>query len=426
MCGGTYTSLTGYCLDIPLLKVRILAGQQGCEMTIMDNDCDLRPPDNLGAQTTDIQGRIALQSKLYTWTALHGKIIRILRDSPFLSEEEIDKLDERIQAQYEKVPTTISYDADDTDSPSWNLDNHILIDNTKFRVYRFNLTPNAPFASRLAALKRCIDMAKNASPKIAEKFKDEEITTEISLDEVREHNQRVVRIILPEHCQYFYCCAMYLIAAKLWRFALPFIIGLRMIGDKLAINKCCCRYLWGVINFTEDKESIISHSNVAAESWNEEEEEVIALIAADMHQDAKAWEMVWQKDIDQKPRTLDVPDIQEETETELPDDSLSISEASERRSSVKTSEVGEPVIGPSDKEPRPAIVHRWSGEDETWDVMVSYIRAKSGEDHEMESIEEMEDVVITGTSMSVQKEIIVIHESTKDEIQRRMSISNLL
>ena len=40
------------------------------------------------------------------------------------------------------------------------------------------------------------------------------------------------------------------------------------------------------------------------EFWSEEEEEVLAFIAADMHQDARAWEAVWQKDEDLKPRLI--------------------------------------------------------------------------------------------------------------------------
>ena len=81
-------------------------------MTIMDNDCDLRPPEVVTPTSVDVQGRVALQSRLYSWTMLYGRVVRLLRDSPFLSEEEIEKLEDRIQAQYEKVPPLVFYSAD--------------------------------------------------------------------------------------------------------------------------------------------------------------------------------------------------------------------------------------------------------------------------------------------------------------------------
>ena len=239
---------------MPDLTGRILAGQQGCEMTIMDSDCDLRPPDLMPSISAQVQARVELQSKLYSWIMLHGRIVRILRDSPCLSEDEIEKLEDRIRAQHEKMPTLVSYSADSTLYPGWYLDTHIFVDITKLKVFRHNLTLNAPFPSRLAALRRCIEMAKEASPRIAEKFIDADTST-LSPEEIQEHNQHIVRIIYPEHCQYLYSCAMYLIVANLWSLALPFVIGLRVIGNKLAINNCCCRYLWGVIIFTEGKNS---------------------------------------------------------------------------------------------------------------------------------------------------------------------------
>ena len=162
-------------------------------MAIMDSDCDLRPPD-LAPTPSDTQARVTLQSKLYNWTMLHSKVLRILRDSPFLSEEEIEKLDDRIQALYERSLPPVSHSgADSAPNPGWHLDSYIFIDNTRFRIFRHNLMPNAPFTSRLAALRRCIDMAKEASPRIAEKFIDDET------EQAQEHNQRVVRIIYPEH-----------------------------------------------------------------------------------------------------------------------------------------------------------------------------------------------------------------------------------
>jgi hypothetical protein len=412
------------------LTSRILAGQQGCEMTITESDCDLRPPDLVPSTSPEIQARVELQSKLYNWTTLHSRILRILRDSPFLSEEEVEKLDERIQAQYEKMPKAVSHSADSTFSPGWYLDAHIFVDNTKLRVFRHNLTLNAPFASRLAAVRRCIEMAKEASPRIAEKFIDPDRSTlsPEEAQEAQEHNQRVFRIVYPEHCQYLYSCAMYLIVAKFWSLALPFVIGLRVIGDKLAINKCCCRYLCGVISFTEGKDSIITpqrDSPNMEEFWSEEEEEVLALIAADMHQDVRAWEAVWQKDEDLKPRSLDVSPIQEETEIELRDDSPSVSETSDLRSISKASE-GEMLSVPSAYEPRPPFPRRWSHEEETWDSMIVYIRAKCEEEqNQMEDVRLTEENVnIGGISGGVQKG--TMYESTKDAIQQRMSISNLL
>jgi hypothetical protein len=366
------------------LTCRILAGHQGCEMTVMDSDCDLRPPELAPSAPPEVQARVELQSKLYNWTMLHGRVVRILRDSSFLSEEEIEKLDSRIQAQYEKMSTSVSYSADSTLNPGWHLDGHIFVDITKLRVFRHNLTPNAPFPSRLAALRRCIEMAKEASPQIAEKFIDADTST-LSPEEIQEHNQRIVRIIYPEHCQYLYSCAMYLIVANLWSLVLPFVIGLRVIGNKLGINKCCCKYLWGVIIFTEGKDPIrSSQRDTMEEFWTEEAEEVLAFIGADMHQDSRAWEALWQKGEDPKPGSLDVSSVQEETETEMPDDSICIYGTSYLRSTSKTSE-GELLCAPLVRESRSRSTHPWR-ENETWDSMITYLRTKCDEENQTEDV----------------------------------------
>lgn len=268
-------------------------------------------------------------------------------------------------------------------------------------------------------------MAKEASPQIAEKFVDSETST-VSPEEAHEHNQRMVRIIYPEHCQYLYSCAMYLIVAKLWSLALPFVIGLRVIGSKLPINKCCSRYLWGVIIFTEGKDPLYPSASKQLdmeESCSEEEEEILAFIAADMHQDARAWEAVWQKDDGRNLATLDVSSELEELEIEVPDDAASISETSELRSTTKTSE-GDVLSAPSVQESRPTLVHRWSGEDETWDSMITYLRAKCEEEKQMEDVRTASEDNIESISKNIKGDIT--RESTKSAIQRRMSIANLL
>ena len=219
---------------------------------------------------------------------------------------------------------------------------------------------------------------------------------------------------------------MYLIVANLWKLALPFVIAQRIIGNKLAINKCCCRYLWGLIIFMEGKESIYStgQKHITTEAfWSEEEEEILAFIAADMHQDARAWEAIWQKDDDdRKQPTLDISPVPEDTEIDIPDDIASISETSDLRSTSKASE-GEILLG--SHEPRPELTHRWSGEDETWDSMISYIRIRCEEDNEMEDVRTVTgDVNIEGIISS--ERTANIHDATKDAIQQRMSIANLL
>jgi|SRR5579859_4139524 len=429
--------MVGYLLVRPVLSAasllndRMLAGQQGSEMSVTDSDSDLPPPDSVSSiQPHEPQSRVPLHAKLYGWTVLHARVIRLLRDSSFLSQEEVEKLEERINAQYEKLPALASLNAE---YPAWYLDNHIFVHNTKFRVYRHNLTPNAPLPLRLAALKRCLDFAKEASAYIRERFKDEDETE--SKEEARRFNQRVVRIIYPEHCQYLLSCAMFLVAAKLWTAALPLINAFHAIGNKLPINKSCCRYLWGVIIWTNGRESILSIADRAKDGLlADEDEEIFALIAADMNQDARAWEAIWQKDDDRKGPTFDLSPMSEEAEMEHAEDLVSISETSEVRSgaSVKTSGVTSegdvPLLSSEieiDFDPRPALSHRWSGEGESWDSMLSYIREQCEVERQMEDIKTTEVVnVTTSTTLGAASE--TLKSTDEDTIQRRMSIQNFL
>src|SRR5213595_221781 len=72
---------------------RMLAAQQGYEMSLTDSDSDLPPPDSPSAlQALEPQSRVALHAKLYGWTVLHARVVRLLRDSSFLSQEEHEKL----------------------------------------------------------------------------------------------------------------------------------------------------------------------------------------------------------------------------------------------------------------------------------------------------------------------------------------------
>jgi len=382
-------------------------------MTIQDGDCDLRPPELIESPTGELGGRVALQSKLYSWTMLHGKVVRLLRDSSYLSEEEIDKLDSQIQSRYDKMPTLISHNADLSVNSGWYMDSHIFVNYTKFRVFRHNLTPNAPFTSRLASVRRCIEMAKEASPQIAEKFKDIETVSPQDAEAAHEHNQKVVRIMYPEHCQYLYSCAMFLVVAKMWSLALPFVIALRVIGNRLAINKCCCRYLWGVIIFTEGRDSIypVVPKEGSEPFWTEEDEEVLALIGADMNQDTRAWEAVWQKDEERRKRPTLVS--VGSGESEVPDELASIS-GSELRSTGRTpSKMSEeePPKTEEEEQSRPVLVE--SVEDETWDSMVSFIREKCAE-----LPTPMEEINVEGSREQ--------EPEGHQDIQRRMSISNFL
>lgn len=414
----------------------MFAGQQGYEMSVTDSDCDLPPPDSAPTlPQPEPESRVPLHAKLYSWAVLHARVIRLLRDSSFLSPEEIEKLDERTNAQYEKLPALGTLNADFPNNPPWYLDNHIFLHNTKFRVYRHNLTPNAPLALRMAALHRCIDFAKEASDHIRERFKDEDEAE--STEETQEYNRRVIRILYPEHCQYLLSSAMYLVVAKLWTSALPLVKALRTIGNKLPINKCCCRYLWGVIIWAEGRDSVFGMANRAKEGQlADEDEEILALVAADMHQDARAWEAVWQKDDDKKPPILDMSPMSEEMEMEHTEDVVSVSETSDVRSgaSFKTSGVaseGEQLQHASEIEievemdPRPVLSTRWTGEDESWDSMLRYMREKSDEERQMEDIKTAEAAHVT-TGMSLAVASATLTTTDKDTIQRRMSIHNFL
>ena len=415
----------------------MFAGQQGYEMAITDSDCDLPPPENASTfPLPEPESRVALHAKLYSWAVLHARVVRLLRDSSFLSPEEIEKLDEKINAQYEKMPTSGTINTEFPNNPPWYLDNHIFLHNTKFRVCRHNLTPNGPLPLRMAALHRCIDFAKEASDHIRELFKDEDEAE--SKEEAKEYNRRVIRILYPEHCHYLLSSAMYLVVAKLWTLALPLVKALRTIGDKLPLNKCCCRYLWGVIIWVEGRDSILGMANRAKEGQlADEDEEILALVAADMHQDARAWEAVWQKDDDKKPPTFDMSPMSEEMELEHTEDLVSVSETSDVRSgaSFKTSAVtseGDQLQHESEIEievemvPRPVLSNQWSGEDESWDSMLKYIREKSDEERQMEDIKSAEVTnVTTGMSLTVAS-AATLAPTDEDTIQRRMSIHNFL
>src|SRR5579864_1793562 len=92
-------------------------------------------------------------------------------------------------------------------------------------------------------------------------------------------------------------------------------------------------YLWGVIWFIEDKDSILHGTEKDSEleaRWVKEDEEILALIAADMHQDFRAWEAVWLK-VDPNQSPLDVSPVSVEMELEESNDAASMSEASDVR-----------------------------------------------------------------------------------------------
>ena len=372
-------------------------------MTISDEDCDLRPPDLLAATDVEPQGRIALQSKLYSWTILYGKVVRILRDSQFLSEEDIDKLEERIQSHNAKMLRMVPLDPDATPDLGWHLDIHIFVDNTRLRVLRHTLTPHAPFGLRMAALRRCIRLSREASRTIAQRFMDPE--TAESPEEAEQRNRRVVRIVYPEHCQFLYSCAMYLVVARLWKLTLPLVKALRMIGNKMPINNACCHYLWGLITFMEENPAI----SQAGDPWTEAEEEMVAYIAADMHQDGRAWEAVWHKD------PVGVPGLAAEDVGEF--ESLSDSEL---RSASKRELDPLAVASPIGRRSRTPLPQR---EDETWDSMVQYVKEKSELEEALEMMEEIETTKRTIIHESFTTET---YESTEEAIQRRMSIANLV
>jgi len=376
-------------------------------MTISDEDCDLRPPDQLAATDVEPQGRIALQSKFYSWTVLYGRVVRILRDSQFLSEEDIDKLEERIQSHYGKMLRMVALEPDaTTPDPGWHLDIHIFVDNTRLRVLRHNLTPHAPFGSRTAALRRCIRLSREASRKIAQRFMDPE--TADSPEVAEQHNRRVVRIVYPEHCQFVYSCAMYLVVARLWKLTLPLVKALRTIGDKMPISNACCRYLWGLITFMEEKPAI----SQGGDPWTEAEEEMVAYIAAEMHQDGRAWEAVWHKDPVGVPG-LEIPLAEDIGEFEFLSDS-------EIRPTSKAELDPFAVASPVERRSRTPLPQR---EDETWDSMVQYVKERSELEEAVETMEEIETAKGTIIHESFSTEAF---ESTEEAIQRRMSIANLV
>jgi hypothetical protein len=97
---------------------------------------------------------------------------------------------------------------------------------------------------------------------------------------------------------------------------------------------------------------------------------------------------------------------------------------------LKTSEGDLLSVPSAPPEARPTLLQRWSGEDETWDSMIAYIRVKCEDELQMmEDVESppIEDVdiesIISGGS---EKGGNIKFDSTKDAIQQRMSISNLL
>ena len=161
----------------------------------MDSDLEIRPPESFGLApsiASENAIRLAFQSKLYNWTMVHGKVIRLLRESSVFSDDEMEKLDERVQALYIKATSASpeANTADPTSTTEWYIDTSIFIDNTKLRIYRHNLNPTYPYASRLAALKRCVDMAKETSSLLDVKLKENP-----NSDEGREYYQQLIRIV---------------------------------------------------------------------------------------------------------------------------------------------------------------------------------------------------------------------------------------
>ena len=181
-----------------------------------------------------------------------------------------------------------------------------------------------------------------------------------------------------------------------------------------------CRYIWGVIIFTEGREGILKITQTGPElpnlTMSGEDEEVLALVAADMHQDPRTWEAVWVKpDVRRERSTLDVSSTDGDVEMENADDLVSMSEESARDSSdVRSGAMAGASEGsPVDHTVRPVLTHRWSGEDETWDSMVAYVRSKIAE-------QKQKDVKLEMVEVS-QEEVY-----DREAIQRRMSISNFL
>ena len=473
--GSKYLPLT--------LTRRILASQQGSEFTIsVDNDLEVQPPESFSPSSADseVQPRLVFQSKLYQWTMLHGKVIRILRESGVFSEEELAKLNERVQALYTK--STGSPDPNNADGASttteWYLDSSIFVDNTKLRIYRHNLTPNFPFASRVAALKRCIEMAKDTSSVL-----DAKLTDDPNSDEGRQYYQQLFRIVYPEHCVFFYSCTMYLVAAQLWMQTLPFILLLQFMSPKLPIVTSARRYLWGLLHLTHNKPPISLSpppsstfqpeilrsatlkgqesvgSAATGQGFTEHEELVLAYVAADMHQEGRSWESIWQKTDGFKPQaTQEESTASVTTRTDAGSTSSAtemgdvISEGSDHRSSgiagtsngdegvTPTPELTMETVQCSSTAPShtEAEMEEWKEEDETWEAMIVYVRKKceeklAKEEEEKARLKDLEETAMDedkSASASPEHVVITERESSRDDersaIQRRMSLTNLL
>jgi hypothetical protein len=215
---------------------------------------------------------------------------------------------------------------------------------------------------------------------------------------------------------------MFLVVAKMWSLALPFVIALRVIGSRLAINKCCCRYLWGVIIFTEGRDSIypVVPREAGLEAfWTEEDEEVLALISADMNQDARAWEAVWQKEEERRKRPAVVS--VGSRESEVPDELASTISGSDVRSTGRTPSKMSEEEHPQTEEEEQVVGKGGSVEEETWDSMVSIIRQKCAE-----MPTPMEDIKVEGPSEPEPEGPRDPEPEVHQNIQRRMSISNFL
>lgn len=475
---------------------RILASQQGSEFTIsVDSDLEIRPPESFGLApsiASESAIRLTFQSKLYNWTMVHGKVIRLLRESNVFSDDEMDKLDERVQSLYTKATAT-SPDPSNPDATStpteWYMDTSIFIDNTKLRIYRHNLNPTYSYASRLAALKRCVNMAKETSSLL-----DAKLNKDPNSDEGEQYYQQLLRIVYPEHCVFLYNCTMYLIAAQLWMDTLPFILLLRFMSPKLPIVTSARRYLWGLLHLTHNKPPIsISPpssspfrpgilpstpsksagadvgSAATGQGFTEHEELVLAYVAADMHQEGKAWESIWQKTEGLKPQAMESQESTASAITRGDPGSTSsitemddvISEASDHRSSgiagssngeegpTPTPEVNVEVVQCSSTDQVETKVEtkvvtkveeeeEWKEEDETWEAMIRYVHKRCAEqkakDAERARLKELEETVMEedekGASASPEQIVISGRESSREAersaIQRRMSIANLL
>jgi len=323
-------------------------------------------------------------------------------------------------------------------------------------------------------------MAKDTSSLLDVKLKENP-----NSDEGREYYQQLIRIVYPEHCLFLYNCTMYLIAAQLWMQTLPFILLLQFMSPKLPIVTSARRYLWGLLHLIHNKPPISlsppssttfrrgilpSTSSKSAgvdvgsaatgQGFTEHEELVLAYVAADMHQEGKAWESIWQKTDSLKPQAMESQESTASAMTRGDAGSTSsvtemddvISEASDQRSSV--------IAGSSSGEEGPTLIpevtveavqcsrtdqveakveeEEWKEEDENWDAMIRYVRKKCEEqrakEEEKARLKDLEDSVMEeddkGASASPEQSVITGRESSRDAersaIQRRMSIANLL